>query len=1802
MKPFKTLLTWAFLMLAFVANAQPWTYDFGTATAAAFSSTTASTAYLPAPPSGTARVRTGTATAAAGSFTLANPGVTLGTGTELQMLSNAGSTSTTKFSVFDYTAGNTGYLKFKIALNGGTNGVYTCWVGDGVGYSDNLAMTNAQVFAGLRWTMGASSAVTYTVSNATGTFGATGISNSTTLFTQSTSNEYAVEIYMNNTASASNYGRSSVSYTLASGTWDLWVNGTLVGDDLVKAGLTAGANFDSFSFNHQSSVTAPGLIYLDDFEYSNALPAPPPCAAPATQASDITFPGNSTASLDVTWTNGDGAGRVVYVNSTNSFTAPANGANPTANLAWAGSGQQCIFNGTGSGPITVTGLSQATTYYFAVYEYCSPSRTYSTATGTANPNSQTTAAGAALSVNTLTAFGAQCIGGNYGPNSFNVSGVNLSSADVTIGAVTGYAYSTSSTGPFTSTLSISQAGGVFTQDVYVQFSPTAATAYTGNIVVGGGGASNQNVAVSGSGIAAGAPTVNTPTSTAITTTSATLGATISSVNCSDVTTRGIEWSTTTGFANGAGTQVTETGIFGTGEFTIAVTGLQANTTYYWKAFATNSTGTTYSTPQQTFTTSQEFLAVGDISILGINTNTPDNFCFVNWVDINPNVIIKFTDNGFNGVAPNSQNTAANGRSSENFVIWKNNTGSAIPAGTVVKIESLTTTTGQVIAGSAAGLNGLASGEQIFAYQGSATSGAFPDYAASGSASTTFNGSLLYGLNIQGASGTSTWLTSPAVTSSNTSYLPTQLSVANGSIAIAGSATGSQYTATRNALGTILAYRNLVNNPTNWTNATGATLVTLNTTPFTVNPNVATQIAITSVNGGIDASQNTAFSVNIEVRDANGAAAAVGIDTEITLTLASGTGALSGTLTATITAGSGTATISGVLYNDAGTGVTITASATSGQTLTAGTSAPFNVQAVATDLVFVGLNDFVYTLNSVPTFTIQARRADNSVDANYTANVTLTLTTGTGLIAGTVTKPCVAGIATFNDIVFDEAGAKELTATSGALNVGLSGSITVSTATVTEVVLPQYIQGTQPSNTNRIPFAYRLTLGGLRPSTTFRYINAMVLASDAANNNGAGNAIYVTSSGFVRSEGTSLSTAGNFGEFTTDASGGFTGWFITEPTGNSTRFNPGADIFPRITLNNGLGGTAAAVRITAANSVRVLSLGNTSTQATALRGQSGATPKNFVFVYNNVEGTGRPLSGTFIEADEVANSLANSYAPFYASSVDGVAGAYGLIIPNTLSAGMRRIEVRDLITGELGGCASTDADGIWPSGANTVNPSGGTTAIVITNSDAPLAPSPEVCNNYIDDDCDGLIDEACPGNFANDVPSGASLVVYSSNMVYPNCFSISGNNTIANNSAESVIFSGPDSWYRFTAISTAASITLTSTTMDDAIALYTRNGLVYTLVASANAATGAGDFERLNVGSLVPGTQYYVSVGAASGSVGGAFQLCIQHLAVSGCSYTQPVGGFNLCNTYKSVYRGSSSQGVTYSFNFTGVGGGASGATSVSGTNLISLSNPVLGLRYGGIYDVQVDVNYALENGLGTIENVLVAGSSTSANCNDVTIMAQPNVEVRSDQRCPATLLRGSYLNAAKVGTASICGALNYTYKFTQVVSCGDGEVVSVLPSTFTNTGSSPYLRLTVLPNLPNTGAWDVEIRPNFSYGDGVYGPSRRIQVVGTSASGELLYDVVDAAKSKEETKAVEVAVYPNPNNGELMNISLSGLEKGQLQIRVLDAAGRAVTTRAYAVEGSLQTTLTFEQKLSSGVYMVEMTNGGNVKTERLVVH
>jgi hypothetical protein len=396
--------------------------------------------------------------------------------------------------------------------------------------------------------------------------------------------------------------------------------------------------------------------------------------------------------------------------------------------------------------------------------------------------------------------------------------------------------------------------------------------------------------------------------------------------------------------------------------------------------------------------------------------------------------------------------------------------------------------------------------------------------------------------------------------------------------------------------------------------------------------------------------------------------------------------------------------------------------------------------------------------------------------------------------------------------------------------------------------------------------------------------------------------------------------------------------------------------------------------------------------------------------------------------------------------------------------------------------------------------------------------------------------------------------------------------------------------------------LTSSAFDDNIELYQQVGASYVLMSGGteNASAGAGDYERLNYSGLTPGNTYYVSVGAASGTTTGTFQLCIQTLRASGCAYTIPAGGFALCSTYKATYTGASS----YGFTFTGVGGGATGATSLNGTNgLISLSNGTLGLRYGGVYNVQVNALYNLQNSASVAEPITVNGSVSSANCSNVTIQAQPLMEVKSSLRCPIALTRSQWLIASVVGGGSqACGATSYTFEFTQVVSCTDGTVVSVLPSTFNTAGSTPYLGLGVLPNLTAPGAWDVRVRPNFASGPGTYGPTQRILVNGTSGSSLIGEELISDQSERNDSFVTNGVVYPNPNSGTSFNVQLTNVASELVGIRVLDAMGRVVMNRQISADGSLFTTIEFASPLSSGVYLIELTDGATTNTERLIVN
>jgi hypothetical protein len=255
------------------------------------------------------------------------------------------------------------------------------------------------------------------------------------------------------------------------------------------------------------------------------------------------------------------------------------------------------------------------------------------------------------------------------------------------------------------------------------------------------------------------------------------------------------------------------------------------------------------------------------------------------------------------------------------------------------------------------------------------------------------------------------------------------------------------------------------------------------------------------------------------------------------------------------------------------------------------------------------------------------------------------------------------------------------------------------------ILPQYMEGKTPTNSQRVPFAFLATLSNLTPDASYRYFCRAVNYTDSPTAGGAGGSIFPYDTAFVRTTSPALTTAGQYGEFTTNSQGQYTGWFIIEPTGNA-KFTPGAFVKPRITLNDGNNGTSPAHRFTTADSVRVLQFGTTADTATGtgVIGITSFSSKNFVFLYDNSPASGRPLCGTHVEACGIDFPATSVYAAFYNATVAGTEGNWGGIVPNINSNGIQTIQELDINGGTVVETL-TEPTGIW-FGTNTISPAGG----------------------------------------------------------------------------------------------------------------------------------------------------------------------------------------------------------------------------------------------------------------------------------------------------------------------------------------------------------------------------------------------------------------------------------------------------------------------------------------------------------------
>ena len=195
------------------------------------------------------------------------------------------------------------------------------------------------------------------------------------------------------------------------------------------------------------------------------------------------------------------------------------------------------------------------------------------------------------------------------------------------------------------------------------------------------------------------------------------------------------------------------------------------------------------------------------------------------------------------------------------------------------------------------------------------------------------------------------------------------------------------------------------------------------------------------------------SITVEVEDPFGNIVTTD-SSNVMLSVASGPGSLSGTLT--MAASSGIATFGNVKLNTAGS-YTLTASDGS---LTPATSSSFAVSAASASKVVYGVEPSNATAGVAdsPSITVDVEDPFGNIVTTDSSNVTLAVASGPGSASGTLTVAASSGIATFSNVKLDTAGSYTLAASDGSLTPTTSSSFTVSAASASKVVY-----GVQPSN-------------------------------------------------------------------------------------------------------------------------------------------------------------------------------------------------------------------------------------------------------------------------------------------------------------------------------------------------------------------------------------------------------------------------------------------------------------------------------------------------------------------------------------------------------------------------------------------------------------------------------------------------------------------------------------------------------------------------------------------------------------------
>jgi hypothetical protein len=179
----------------------------------------------------------------------------------------------------------------------------------------------------------------------------------------------------------------------------------------------------------------------------------------------------------------------------------------------------------------------------------------------------------------------------------------------------------------------------------------------------------------------------------------------------------------------------------------------------------------------------------------------------------------------------------------------------------------------------------------------------------------------------------------------------------------------------------------------------------------------------------------------------------------------------------------------------------------------------------------------------------------------------------------------------------------------------------------------------------------------------------------------------------------------------------------------------------------------------------------------------------------------------------------------------------------------------------------------------------------------------------------------------------------------------------------------------------------------------------------------------------------------------------------------------------------------------------------------------------------------------------------------------------------------------RIHARPVDGATQYQFRFES------GELPG---GSLVRTSTSYILDLNWTPALPN-GPYAVQVR---AFKNGVWcvtslpwGDVCNVTIVGSPVGQSMNLQATGS------NGAAELAMFPNPNNGDQLTLSLSAVEEGveTVSVDIFDLSGARVVAKVIPVNDGMIYQQMAVSELASGVYMVNITAGGKRYTERLVI-